>query len=201
VDLNPIDTDAIRGTALFYPCCGRDVDTPVRLFAHAVTAFYFVDQQTVGRPSPRQLPVVQLPRDRSPELERYVDRASQNKFEVHRWKCRGEEAFARLPNLGVFFHRGDTLADGEGSSGVPWLGSAWLTMILSKIVSGGFLVTDGSNCPSDGPAELRMFHGQQGLEARAVAQAQPFAFAGRHLSCVGYAGERYGPTLIWRVSP
>jgi hypothetical protein len=125
---------------------------------------------------------------------------SGNEFDLHRWARRGEEALAEIPRLGVFFHRGDTLAHGEGSSGVPWLGCDWLTQIAAKLVPGGFLVTDGSNCPTDGPKELSAFYANRTLGPRAVNEAKSFEFAGRFLSCVGYAGERYGPTLIWRIA-
>jgi hypothetical protein len=82
---------------------------------------------------------------------------------------------------------------------VPWLGRTWLTTIVARLVRGGFLVTDGSNRPPVGPAELSRFHGNPGIGAQAFREARAFEFAGRSLSCVGYAGERYGPTLVWRV--
>ena len=134
------------------------------------------------------------------DADRFRHRISGNEFDLYRWGRRGEDAFEDIPRLGVFFHRGDTLANGEGSSGVPWLGSEWLTHILVKLVPGGFLVTDGSNSPTDGPSEFRAFHGNQTIGSRAVDEAKPFEFRGRFLSCVGYAGERYGPTLIWRAA-
>jgi len=82
---------------------------------------------------------------------------------------------------------------------VPWLGRTWLTTILARLVRGGFLVTDGSNRPPDGPPELSRFPGNTDIGAQAARKVRPFEFAGRSLSCVGYAGERYGPTLVWRV--
>ena len=100
----------------------------------------------------------------------------------------------------MFFHRGDTLANGEGSSGVPWLGREWLTKILTKLVPGGFLVTDGSNCPMDGPKALSAFHADGSIGSRAVNEAKAFEFGGRLLSCVGYTGDRYGPTLVWHAA-
>ena len=39
----------IEGTALFYPCCGQDLETPIRLFASVAAAFYFVDIRKPSR--------------------------------------------------------------------------------------------------------------------------------------------------------
>ncbi len=199
MELDAAALHEVRGTALFYPCCGDDLEAPVGLFASVVGGFYFADIRPPRRLRIREVGAIPLRRDPATDVERYRHRASSNEFELHRWTLPGEDAFARLPSLGVFSHRGDTLADGEGSSGVPWLGRAWLTTILARLVRGGFLVTDGSNRPPDGPAELSRFHGNPRIEAQAVREARPFEFAGRLLTCVGYAGDRYGPTLVWRV--
>jgi hypothetical protein len=197
--IDPTHLERIRGTTLFYPCCGRDLGVPIQLFGSVVSAFYFVD---VAGPRHRRAQddgLIPLVRGRSAGPRRYRHRTSGSEFELHLLQKRGEEVFPDIPNLGVFFHRGDTLADGEGSSGVPWLGGAWLVTIFRTLVPGGLLVTDGSNCPVDGPPELRAFHGDRTLGPRAARKARPFEFAGRRLACVGYAGERYGPTLVWRV--
>jgi hypothetical protein len=113
VSMDPVQLKDIEGAALFYPCCGGDLQTPIQLFASAVGAFYFVD---VNRPRR------------------------------------------------------------------------------------GFLVTHGSNLPQDGPPQFGSFHGNHTIGAEAVLKAQAFEFAGRSLRCVGYAGERYGPTLVWQAA-
>ena len=41
---------AIVDTGLFYPCCGQDLGAPIRLFASAVSDFYFVDIRKPRRP-------------------------------------------------------------------------------------------------------------------------------------------------------
>lgn len=104
--------------------------------------------------------------------------------------------------MGVFFYRGDSL--GEGGSGDLWLDQKHLEEVCDKLVDGGLIVTDGSNHredhairplwrynhkkpPTDDPREL-------------VESIDPFTDkSGRHFTCVGYAGYKYGPTLIWRV--
>jgi hypothetical protein len=198
--MDPVQLKHIEGAALFYPCCGSDFDTPLKLFASAVEAFYFVD---VHRPRRLAAPLPgleRIPRRRSTAGQRFRHQESGNEFDLYQWQCRGEEAFEEVQKIGVFFHRGDTLANGEGSSGVPWLGRDWLTRILSKLVPHGFLVTDGSNLPPDGPPQLGLFHGNRTIGPEAVTNAQSFEFAGRILSCVWYAGERYGPTLVWQAA-
>jgi hypothetical protein len=172
----------IKGGALFYPCCGTDYATPLRLFRSAIRDFYFVDvnEQQDALPKSSESP------------------AGVN-HQVHCLTGNAEDVFQKLPNLAVFFHRRDSLEPGEGSSGIPWLGSEWLERILSKLVRGGFVVTDGSNRTPDGPPELSRFHDDPHVTADAVSKAKIFTFAGRDFSCVDYAGQGYGPTLIWKV--
>ena len=60
-------------------------------------------------------------------------------------------------------------------SGVPWLGREWLAEeSLAKLVPGGFLVTDGSNRPIDGPEALSGFHGNRTIGRGAVVNAKAF---------------------------
>jgi hypothetical protein len=50
VTLEPDVLKGIDDTALFYPCCGQDLELPIRLFASAVSDFYFVDIRRPRRP-------------------------------------------------------------------------------------------------------------------------------------------------------
>jgi hypothetical protein len=104
--------------------------------------------------------------------------------------------------LGVFFHRGDrgpTKNPGEGSSGSHWLSKAWLEPVIARMVNKGFVVTDGS-CGLEYP-ELCRFYDRRTMDGQAaVAQAQEFTSGDVHFKCVGFAGMRYGPTLIWQIS-
>lgn len=101
--------------------------------------------------------------------------------------------------FGVFFHRSDTLADGESSSGVPWLGDSWLVRTFGTLVPGGLLVTDGSKCPVDGPLHCGHSTKTRPSAPDRVGKASSSELAGRRLACVGYAGSGKGPTLLWRV--
>ena len=44
--LHPSVLEPITGTALFYPCCGDDLQLPIDLFGHALADFYFADTRT-----------------------------------------------------------------------------------------------------------------------------------------------------------
>ena len=51
---------AVEDTALFYPCSGNDWQAPIRLFAPAVTAFWFVDRAyfPLSRPADTARPLL-----------------------------------------------------------------------------------------------------------------------------------------------
>jgi hypothetical protein len=192
----------ILGTSLLYPCCGDDLEEPLRLFGSSVSDFFFVDTRSRPPDLPGNLKEFAVPvaRPFSSRSQSFQDLATDNIYRLNRWTRRGESAFDSVSKLGVFFHRGDTLAAGEGSSGVPWLGRYWLGRILDKLVVGGFIVTDGSNCPLDGPQEMRRHYWKSNIGADAVSMARDFTYQHRNFTCLGYAGEGYGPTLIWQVT-
>ena len=194
--LNPI-----ADTALFYPCCGSDLLIPIELFASVITDFYFID---IKQPPPPKLDHIAdyqtKSRLNSDTIYNFLHRESMHKFRLHCWKQRGEDALSKLPKLGVFFYRGDNPVDGEGSSGVLWLGGGLFSQVLSLLVSSGLVVTDGSNCDSSGPTHLSDFYQNREIRDQAMKKAVPFDYLDRKFTCVGYAGEKYGPTLVWQVT-
>jgi hypothetical protein len=116
---------------------------------------------------------------------------------VHRRRGFGEVAFYKLiSSLGVFFYRGDS--EGDGGSAYHWLWPQNLRTVLSKLISGGLLVTDGSNHDSRKYRELWKHHHTK-LRRKAMGLVKPFSRDGCSFACVGYAGQSYGPTLIWQV--
>jgi hypothetical protein len=190
----------IAATALFYPCSGDDLELPVSLFAPVVSDFVFADLRMPRRLS---LPNVAPPTVSSHQGARCatsVHEASGREFRVHRRQHRAEEVLDALPALGVFFFRGDNPVDGEGSSGVLWLGHDLFSRILRLIVPGGLVVTDGSNPGPNGPAALSAFYHNRNVGRAAVSRALPFEYEGRNFTCIGYVGERNGPTLVWRAA-
>ncbi|MDY0300986.1 MAG: hypothetical protein RBQ99_05300 [Trichlorobacter sp.] len=188
----------LHGKTLFYPCCGKDLTLPIELFASAISDFCFADKRP---PWARRI------RDAIPSTvekvtgNAYRDINSGNIFLFNYYWQDAREVLKELPQLGVFFHRGDGLATEKGvSSGIPWLGEEYLGQILSKLVPGGFVVTDGSNCPQDGPFQLKRYYDTKEEEYAGTVFDEVFEYKGYTFSCLGNAGRRYGPTLIWQVN-
>lgn len=104
------------------------------------------------------------------------------------------EALRWVPDIGVFFFRRDRPGDGEGSSGIRWLGNILLRRVLAKMPPGALLVTDGA-----------------GMNERAcqaplwTAPRKPnpiglrFAAFGRSFECLRIFCSERVPTLVWRV--
>jgi hypothetical protein len=191
--------EPIRGSALFYPCSGHDLDGPIRLFAPAVSDFLFIDIRRPRRPALGDFarPLIGPRQPEGPDV--FVHLESGQDFRLHRIQCRGEDYLRELAQIGVFFFRGDTLATGEGSSGIPWFGRELLCRVLGLLIPNGLIVTDGSNVDRDGPQRLADFRYNRDVREAAASAALPFDFGGRHFRCVGYAGEKNGPTLVWQV--
>ncbi|MDY0017623.1 MAG: hypothetical protein RBS89_07260 [Candidatus Delongbacteria bacterium] len=102
--------------------------------------------------------------------------------------------------IGVFYYRGD--GNGEGGSGITWLGKKRMNLICDKLIDGGLIVTDGSN-GSRNHKQFRKYHNHRDNEEsrdEMMKTMTPFKDTkGRTFTCVGYGGERYGPTFIWQV--
>ena len=118
-----------------------------------------------------------------------------------------------ITNLGVFFYRG-TSAEGSTTN---WLYASRKHIqnrrhqmtweLLQRIQDQGLIVVDGSDgnvgcwIQDDSPyLPLERFTGDREIGAKAARLSKPFSDGlGHTFHCVGYAGERYGPTLAWPV--
>jgi hypothetical protein len=207
-------SDAFRGLSegvLFYPSAGTDLDLPLRVFRPWLNEFWFVDPSydVDKRYGPRDLFLenVQLEETDGATLrcgtpyritirhEVYRTDAG-DAFSVHACRGRGFDVFnsqfrAKGRMLTVFFHRGDSL--GEGGSNFYWLGRKRLEAVLKQLEPGGIVVSDGS-------LALRQFRHELDNEAPSdFSSISPFHAKGYHFQCVGYLGQRYGPTLAWKT--
>lgn len=137
--------------------------------------------------------------------ESYRHRTTGEQFQVIRTNTDARREFENLPKpLGVFFYRGDSL--GEGGSGILWNDAPLFERMLEKLVNGGVLVTDGSNSGDAGKSHFGrhnpILSTRQTRTAEDASKLLGYSFMdnyGRRLTCIGYAGQRYGATLIWQV--
>ena len=160
-------------------------------------------------------------RNRDPHIwpcirtETYKHIPSQRVIRIHRRRGYGYSTLryeGRMGKLGVFFYRGDS--PGGYGSGDHWLRGTKLSEIFTHLVDGGLLAIDGSN----GGANSQRHSQQRGayrelfkyyyswtngerLSSQQLLEGVN-AFTDkyhRQFRCVGYAGDRYAPTLIWEV--
>ena len=142
--------------------------------------------------------------------ETYRHVTSGNLIRVHRRRGYGFSAFnkeiaRKRCRLGVFFYRGDS--EGEGGSGNIWLTPERIEAICEKLVDGGFIVTDG--CQHGWFIEHQELWKNHRTYRRELTPSNPRELIksyesfedkkGNRFTCVGYAGHRYGPTMIWQV--
>jgi hypothetical protein len=202
----------LKARTLFYPSAGTDWTVPIDTFLPWIDDFWFVDTsyrlndqiaqehllEEVSKEEVRGRTIrTGEPFCVSVRRERYRT-PDDGIFTIHTCTGRGYDTLRSVfgatgRKLSVFFHRGDS--PGEGGSNFRWLGRRRLRNVLAYLEPGGLIVTDGSlairalrrRFQADDPADI-------------VSAATPFEAAGRRFICVGYLGERYGPTLVWKTS-
>jgi hypothetical protein len=209
----------LRARTLFYPSAGQDTVDPVEHFAPWVNEFWFVDRAyrcDSSKRFPGRLPsgfrltdsarsVVTGRTIENDEAFEIVMRTDTLEFKrggsiTVRWCAgRGYDLFRMAflvpaKPLSIFFHRGDS--PGDGGSNFYWLGRKRLRNVLQTLEPRGLIVSDGSIAVRG----FSKFHREEGVGPAAATRAEPFVAAGRLLTCLGYLGERYGPTLVWQVS-
>lgn len=137
--------------------------------------------------------------------ERYCHLESGREVRINRRRGFGPSAMRKhVQQMGVFFYRGDS--GGEGGSGTLWLtgsrrGARLIDEVLARLANGGLIVTDGSNCRQykNPYAEFGRFY-QEDIGPEAASLSHPFEDRdGNRFRCIGYTGQRYGPTLVWQV--
>jgi hypothetical protein len=185
--------------SLFYPCCGDDVDHALASFENSVKDFHFADPYC---PPLGGLPALNHTALEIPHIIAVVQ-GSPNCKQIKRRACRvhvhGKDGLLTLiddiEELSVFYYRGDSY--GEGGSNQRWLEPVLFHTVLARMLDGGLIVTDGSNCGSG--------HAERSVLWNALCGGGPdetgFQYAGRRFVCVGLMEERRGrPVRAWQVS-
>ena len=140
--------------------------------------------------------------------ETYLNLVTGVKFNVHRRRGYGFSALRNeISSLDIFYYRGDSM--GEGGSGNLWLQDDHIEEVCAKLIDGGLIVTDGSQT-----AQRKLKRKRYSLYLKfaclknsklsaidLIQEAKPFfGNQGFYFECIGFAGWRYGPTMIWRLT-
>ncbi len=191
---------------LFYPCVGLDIIDPLVLFSSNIKEFHFADLL----PFPlSQLTNVSPISDIKTLNQTYIDediyqvnlRIHNRNITVYWHQNDAIKVLEKVNNISVFFYRGDSIAG--GGSGIYWLGKDLFPKVLSKLVDGGLIVTDGSN-PDENykfhPWKELYLHSQLGhFSDNQVIKPSNFTYNNRYFTCLGPLGERYGTVYAWKV--
>ncbi|WP_005031502.1 hypothetical protein [Holophaga foetida] len=176
---------------LFYPCCGDDIGHALQVFGPYVSRCRFADvfkpaghrpkfrSHTSGKGLPH-IGTVICGEEASKDLEGYPLPVTSHRKD-------GLLTFLQdLGPLAVFYYRGDSA--GEGGSDQRWLMPVLLDVILSRLLEGGLICTDGAN------GDDLLVHSPRGTV---------LDYRGRKLTCIATdlpGGDGRGPLKIWRLT-
>jgi hypothetical protein len=106
------------------------------------------------------------------------------------------EALQMVDRISVFAFRRDGPTEGEGSSGIPFLGNTLFQRIVAKLEVGGLVVTDGAGMIGDADQSELWY---------APRTDQPvgrkFTAFGREFRCERVLATTSPQTLVWRADP
>jgi hypothetical protein len=102
------------------------------------------------------------------------------------------EALRLIPSIDVFFFSGDHPHDAEGSSGIPFLGTALFRRVVDRLVPGGLVVTDGAGM--HGPAEQAFLWSYWQTLPDPTERFTAFGRKFRFLDMIGVTHDR---VLVW----
>jgi len=198
---------------LFHPCCGSRDNTSFRLFKDAVSGFNFADPYelpsfqgstqsitTIG--NPRNIKSVQkiggigdvcipdtLPKDLSQSSAEFI-----RKFYLD-----GAITLIRyIPDMSIFYYTGDS--PGEGGSGQVWLGNSLFPLMLTRLLDGGLIVTDGSWSGEYVKNFEEIYPWYPILKQDDDEIVESFQYAGRKFKRLGEVGKKNGPIIAWHVT-
>ena len=187
-----------RGS-LFYPCCGDDIDHAIESFTACVTDFHFADPYhlPVKRGAGTACSTIDIP-----HLTTVVQRdtvstsVERNSSVLHLHEKDGLlTLIENVERLSVFYYRGDSY--GEGGSKQRWLEPVLFHTLLAKLLNGGLIVTDGSNCGSGDPHVPVRWAALCGE----APDDRDFLYAQRRFTYVSHLGEHRDRALrAWQVT-
>lgn len=196
--------------SLLYPCCGSDIEDALRRFGPFVSACHFAD--------PFDPPLVKRIRENNRPV------AIPNVVNIvpgigHTWTIERDELpcpvvvhqkdglltlLQDISHLAVFYYRGDS--QGEGGSDQRWLWPVLFEVVISRLLEGGIVCTDGSNsnCWSEGLSTYSPFVMLGGNPPRFLPRSRvgdKIVYGPRTLECIAeLQGKNQGSTMLaWRV--
>jgi hypothetical protein len=125
--------------------------------------------------------------------EIYVHRSTNTPIRVHRRRGFGQRSISLVPDIGVFFHRGDS--PGEGGSNVYWLSKRWFPTLSRHLRDGGLVATSG--CLAH-VRQLRQMRRRYSSPQRAFEEGARFDKWDRRWTCVGWVGDQGTP--VWQLT-
>jgi len=136
--------------------------------------------------------------------EKYFHIPSRKIIKVRKKRGFAEYTFDNeISELGVFFARGDSGNGGDGGTGITWWDKKRFKAISDKLCDGGLICTDGSNygCKKTKEIWKNVWSRDTNYNPEELIKTyNPITDTqGRTFSCVGYAGHRYGPTIIFQM--
>lgn len=199
VEFVPLRIELPLGS-LFYPCCGSDTAHAVASFGPYVTDCHFADPY--NPPCGRSRPAPDLKQILVPSVETVVvggrvGRTIVNANSVvHSHEKDGLLTLIEdIGLLSVFYYRGDSY--GEGGSNQRWLEPVLFHTVLARLLDGGLIATNGSNCGS-------------GLQDKSVPwsalcsslrEEKRFVYARREFQFVGDLNDPgRGDVQVWQVT-
>lgn len=151
---SPEGLNSLSDGVLFYPCAASDTKLVTDVFANLVASIYFCDvRHPKNRVREHFFDSKLIPFVGRVFTETYTEiltlRHSLASSQGTIRYCVGDSVhffLQSMKRISVFFYRRDSSSpDGEGGSGVLWLGPVLLDLVLSRVVNGGILCTDFSN--------------------------------------------------------
>lgn len=206
--------------ALFHPCCGPDILQSMQYFAGSVDR---IDACDIWRRLPEYMEsqvgfcrssaiehrfevepsrgTIHSARNSSEFTQRAVGALIEGSctlpdttiplVRIHWYDA--VEALRQVDSFSIFFFRRDGPTEGEGSSGIPFLGDTLFKRVLAKLSPDGLVVTDGAGMV--GPAA-------QSALWTAPREPDPvdrcFDSFGRRFRCVRVLSRARTPTLVWQ---